>query len=415
MLTMNQITGLGPPHCRKPKLDHSALELQDKEINTEQRQQLDMVSHKTLNLVDSVRDKTKDLGQQLVDKQDKIPESANLDKGLGSALARLPDDVLSKIFDYHLMDSDHLNRRSDPSPMQLARVCRRWRDVAVGMAKLWCKLSFYVDDDRKEWKRSAFYYDSWLKRSQDRPLSLQLRPGYAEGGTAKLRRLVQPYMSRVSSLDITFWDDLEPEPLLTDLPAALRKLTVCFGDWFDASATAQSLSQLPSTVRSLKILDRTFGPDCLLSLNPVWAHLTHVEIAIRPRNVLHFLALCPNLSSCELILGQPAFMSPRVQCMRFTHANLQSLRFICPGYFETNPLPVLFNAITLPKLRSPRDLLWIFVVPSSGVGGVSGTVEMSLEILIFNAVVTPPPDQQGDFIAIIPSLKVECRLDTGTE
>ncbi|KAG1853096.1 hypothetical protein F4604DRAFT_1804089 [Suillus subluteus] len=365
-----------PRNIVTPKLNHSALELQDQEINTERRQKSDAVSHQTLNLVDSVGYKAKDLGQQLVDKRDKIPESVNLDKGLGSALARLPDGVLSKIFDYHLMDSDHLSRRSDPSPMQLARVCRRWRDVAVGMAKLWCKLSFYVDDDRKEWRRSAFYYDSWLKRSQDRPLSLQLRPGYAEGGTAKLRRLVQPYMSRVSSLDITFWDDLEPEPLLTDLPAALHELTVCFGDWFDASATAQSLSQVPSTVRSLKILDRTFGPDCLLSLNP-------------------------------LILGQPAFMSLRVQCMRFTHANLQSLRFICPGYFETNPLPGTLCTLEIRYgfLSSPHQELEAFLERS----------KCPLEILIFNAVVTPPPDQQGDFIAIIPSLKIECRLDTGSK
>ncbi|KAG1854597.1 hypothetical protein F4604DRAFT_2042990 [Suillus subluteus] len=279
------------------------------------------------------------------------------------------------------------------------------------MAKLWCKLSFYVDDDRKEWKWSTFYYDSWLKRSQDRLLSLQLRSGYAEalhelmrrsqpgwadmkylkmlnqynatdvrkcekkseadndnhwkhkvrpsgdyyfkvkpnseGSTAKgnnndgvgydvpMRwmdidgcswmigdagrlsarkrarrtrgnaahyagkhsgsRIVddgkRESLHRVSSLDITFWDDLEPEHLLTDLPAVLHELTVCFGDWFDASATAQSLLQVPSTVRSLKVLDWTFGPDCLLSLNPVWAHLTHVEITIHPQNVLHFLVL----------------------------------------------------------------------------------------------------------------------------
>jgi hypothetical protein len=405
MLTMYQIPGLGTPYRRSPKPDHPAL----KPI-TEQRRGLDVVSHETFKL--DLVNKTKDLEQQLADKHDKITESANLDKGVGSALGRLPDNVLSKIFEYHLMDSDHLSRRSDPSPIRLARVCRRWRDIAVGMAKLWCKLSFYVDDDHREWKRSAFYYNSWLKRSQDSPLSLQLRPGYAEGGTAELRRLVQPYMSRVSSLEIVFWDDVEPEHLLTDLPAALRELTVCFGDCFDASATAQSLSQLPSTVRSLKILDRTFGQACLLSLSPVWDHLTHVEIAIRPRNVLHFLVLCPNLSSCELTLGQPAFMSPRVQCMRFTHANLQSLSIICPGYFKPNPLPVLFNAVTLPKLRTLEIRYAFLSSPHQELQAFLQRSKCPLEVLIFDAVVTPPPDQQGDFIAIIPSLKIECRLDT---
>lgn len=373
-----------------------------------------MVSHETLDLAHTVVDKTKDLGQQLAKKQDKTIESANLDKGLRSALERFPTKVLSKIFDYYLMDSDHLSRRSNPSPMQLARVCRRWRDVAEGMANLWCKLSFDVDDDCTEWKRSFFYYDSWLKRSQDYPLSLQLRPGYAEGGTAKLRQLVQPYMSRVSSLDIVFWDDVEPEHLLEDLPAGLQELTVCFGDWFDASAIAQSLSQLPSTVRSLKIIDRIFGPDCLYSLNPVWTHLTHVEIAIRPRNVFHFLFLCPNLSSCELILSQPVSMDTRAQCMRVTHANLRSLCIICPGRFESNPLPILFKALTLPKLRTLEIRYGFLSSPHEELLTFLRRSKCPLEILMFDAVVIPPPEQQGDFTAIIPTLKIECRLDIDT-
>ncbi|KAG1731374.1 hypothetical protein EDB19DRAFT_1582164, partial [Suillus lakei] len=127
---------------------------------------LDVVSDEILDLVETVVDRTR--------KQDEITESTNLHEGLGPAVGRLPAEVLSKIFDYHLMDSDHLSRGSDPSPMQLTRVCRRWRDVAVGTARLWCKLSFYVDEDRREWKQSAFYYDVWLKRSQDCALSLQL-------------------------------------------------------------------------------------------------------------------------------------------------------------------------------------------------------------------------------------------------
>ncbi|KAG2098384.1 uncharacterized protein F5147DRAFT_839604 [Suillus discolor] len=410
-------TSLGTPYCRSRKFSRSALGLKDQDINTiitERHQELDVISHETLDLAHTVMDKTKDLGHQLAKKHDKIIESANLNKGLRSALERFPTKVLSKIFDYYLMDSNYLSRRSNPSPMQLARVCHRWRDVAERMANLWCKLSFDVGDDRTEWKRSIFYYDSWLKRSQDYPLSLQLRPGYAKGGTAKLRQLLQPCMSRVSSLDIVFWDDVEPEHLLEDLPAGLQELTVCFGDWFDASAIAQSLSQLPSTVRSLKIIDRIFGPDCLHSLNPVWAHLTHVEIAIRPRNVFHFLFLCPNLSSCELIFSQPVSMDTRVQCMRFTHANLRSLCIICPGRFESNPLPILFRALILPKLRTLEIRYGFLSSPHEELLTFLRRSKCPLEILIFDAVVIPPPEQQGDFIAIIPTLKIECKLDIDT-
>lgn len=393
------IPGLGPP-------------IQDQDFNSEQHEELDAVSRETLDLVNSVVDKTKDLGQQLVNKEDKITESANLDEELGSAAGRLPADVLFEIFDYYLINSDHLSRGSDASPIQLASVCRRWRDAAFDMAKLWCKLSFYVDHSSRKWKRSAVYYDSWLQRSRDCPLSLQLRPGYAKGGTAKLRRLIQPYMSRVSSLDIILWDDVEPEYLLSDLPEALQELTVCFADYFDASATAQSLSELPPTVRSLKIIDRIFSPDCLHSLSPVWAHLTHVEIAIRPRSVLYFLHLCPKLSSCELILGQPASMKFQAHCTRFPHANLQSLCIICPDHFNFDPLPALFNALTLPKLRTLEIRYAFLSSPHQELQGFLERSKCPLEILIFDAVVTPPPEQQGDLIAIIPSLKIECRLHT---
>ncbi|KAG1891687.1 uncharacterized protein F5891DRAFT_986621 [Suillus fuscotomentosus] len=294
--------GVDVPDTPQNIFSCSALELKDQEINTiitERHQELDTVSHETLDLAHTVMDKTKDLGQQLAKKQDKIIESANLDKGLRLALEGFPTKVLSKIFDYYLMDSDHLSHRSSPSPMQLAR------------------------------------------RSQDDPLSLQLCPGYAKGGTAKLRQLVQPYMTRVSSLDIVFWDDVEPEHLLEDLPAGLQELTVCFGDWFDASAIAQSLSQLPST------------------------------------------------------------------CMRVTHTNLRSLCIICPGHFQFNPLPILFKALTLPKLRTLEIRYGLLSSPHEELLMFLRWLKCPLEILMFDTVVIPLPEQQGNFTAIIPTLKIE--------
>ncbi|KAG0708206.1 hypothetical protein DFH29DRAFT_893609 [Suillus ampliporus] len=88
----------------------------------------------------------------------------NLHKGLISALWRLPAEVLSKKIDFYLLDSGHLSQRSEPIPLLLTKVCRRWRDVAVGIPKLWCRLFFHAYEDHREWRRAAFYYNSWLKR-----------------------------------------------------------------------------------------------------------------------------------------------------------------------------------------------------------------------------------------------------------
>jgi hypothetical protein len=91
------------------------------------------------------------------------------------------------------------------------------------------------------------------------------------------------------------------------------------------------------------------------------------------------------------------------------------LCIICPEDFKFDPLPVLFNAFTLPKLRTLEIRYAFLSSPHQELQRFLERSKCPLEILIFDAVVTPPPEQQGDLTAIIPSLKIECRLDTEAE
>ncbi|KAG1738514.1 hypothetical protein EDB19DRAFT_1829136 [Suillus lakei] len=138
------------------------------------------------------------LHQQLIEQKDKITQSMNLHKRLGSALWRLPTEVLSHIFIYYVPQANYLSRwpRSVDSPVVLTKICRRWREVAMGMPNLWCRLAIHSN-----WQERAFCYESWLKCSQGRPLSLELVLPLADGWD-KLQNLLQPYINQIMSLSV---------------------------------------------------------------------------------------------------------------------------------------------------------------------------------------------------------------------
>ncbi|KAG1750543.1 uncharacterized protein EDB91DRAFT_1217229 [Suillus paluster] len=109
------------------------------------------------------------IDQQLVEKKERIAKSMNLHQGLVSPLWRLPTEILAQIFHHCLPDFRHWERDypsphpTRSAPILLTRICRRWRDVVVGMPSFWCNL--YLSKRRK-WEQAAFCYTSWLERTQ---------------------------------------------------------------------------------------------------------------------------------------------------------------------------------------------------------------------------------------------------------
>ncbi|KAG1847998.1 hypothetical protein C8R48DRAFT_641813, partial [Suillus tomentosus] len=269
-------------------------------IIAERRQKLDAVLDE-ISALEAVMDSVRNLYQQVVEKKEKIMQSTNLHKGLLSVLWRLPTEVLSQIFNHCLPETKLWPPSNLRAPMLLTRICQRWREVAVGTPDLWCRL--YMEADDRGWEQAAFCYDLWLKRSRGRPLSLELGYHYS----TKLRSLLQPHMSRIKFLrvSIDYFRGRRPQLFATDLPA-LQELTILRMTNHDIPTTAQSISRLPSTMRSLKFIDMRpfFDIEPLSSFGPVWAYLTDVQIAVcHPNAFLHLLQLCPNLSSLNVHIG----------------------------------------------------------------------------------------------------------------
>ncbi|KAG0707531.1 hypothetical protein DFH29DRAFT_871534 [Suillus ampliporus] len=360
------IPDLETPYSRDSlsNMNYCGTEPKDRTISaviTERQQQLDAVLDEISGL-ETVMRSIENLRQQLVKKKDKITQSMNLHKRLVSTLWRLPAEVLSQIFRYCVLEFH--TPQLPPTLALLTGVCRQWREVAVGTPNLWCKL--YVPIVSSRWEGQAFCYHTWLKWSRGRPLSLAFQ--FDANDSTKLQSFLQPCINQISSLYIRVdvLDEDEDE------------------DAFQPDIFGQCLYH------------HVIRPD-----NPVWAHLTNVEIDIQdPDTFLHLLQLGPNLSSLKVYVANSRIWTLYLEPL--THTELLSLRISFGCLVFGNQISGLFNALSLPNLRVlevgyaepwPHEELKAFL-------GRSNILE-TLKILR-PAVVTD--EQRAEYVALLPSL-----------
>ncbi|KAG2143801.1 uncharacterized protein EDB93DRAFT_569683 [Suillus bovinus] len=348
-------------------------------------------------------------GQRLVDKQDKFIHFVSLHEELGPAVSRLPVELLSEIFIHTLAQFDELLPPSKlRSPMLLTRICRRWREVAVGTPGLWCRLfSGFTSTHRMQ--QEAFCYDTWLKRSQGLPLLLAVT---RFPDLLLLTGLLEPYMNQISSLHIVCYF-VTRKLLLNDLPA-LQVLTMDgYIDFyrFKSNTIAESILKHSFTLRSLKISAQAFYfVDVDPFKNTRWPHLTHVEITVLHQNI--FLALlqqAPNLSSAKIMIFSSYNMppGPTLPAEPFTHENLQFLDIECNT--SVTLLPDILNALSLSNLRHFRAAFAWTQWPHEEFEAFLVRSECPLEYLEFGDGKRTMPkliERRAEYFALIPSLVV---------
>ncbi|KAG2109084.1 hypothetical protein BD769DRAFT_107518 [Suillus cothurnatus] len=198
----------------------------------------------------------------------------NLHEELVSDLSHLPTEILCQIFIQCLPQTDYMLPNSKSPPILLTRICRRWREITMDMPSLWCRLSMDIHfATGRNWRQAIFYYDSWLKRTRGRPLSLEIM--CIENDNINLQIILQPYISQISSLKITFDKAVAPEILLNDLPA-LQELRVDISRDVvvkDHSTLSRILSPISGllTLRSLDLeLLFPYNIKRLSRPNPTW-------------------------------------------------------------------------------------------------------------------------------------------------
>ncbi|KAG2067317.1 hypothetical protein BDR04DRAFT_1105192 [Suillus decipiens] len=354
--------------------DHCAVEHKDQSINAiiaERQQQLDTVLYEISHL-ETIMDGIQNLRQHLVEKKNKIIGSINSHERLKSVMWRLPTEILSQIFISCLPEDKYLSPASRLAPLLLTRICRRWREVAVGMPSLWCRLRLAVEHN--DWQKRALCYDSWLKRTSGHPISLALR--CYDNWSPLARSLLQPYIHQISSLDIDFQRMEQPECVFKDF-SVLQELII------------------PNHI-TFKLLS---------SFAPIWAHLTKVEISIDKQDAfIRLLRLCPNLLS---LTNHMAFFQQK-SLKPFTHAKLETLRLYGNPWISRNPLWGMFSTLSLPNLRV-LDVWNISRWPHEEFKTFLARSACPLESLVFGGIVITTVDQQVEYVALIPFLKVVVR------
>ncbi|KAG1820981.1 uncharacterized protein BJ212DRAFT_1478073 [Suillus subaureus] len=203
------------------------------------------------------------------------------------------------------------------APILLTRVCRRWREVAVDMPSLWCRLSIKVF--LKDWQHNAFCYDTWLKRSRGRPLSLALQ--WQEHVLTELQSLLQPYLKHVSSLSILSLENAEKPALVLRNLSELQQLTIRMVGPFEPALT-QFFPCMPSTLRNLE--DQHIQLNCMPSFAPTCS---------QPLLVKHWYIVLRNTGLNTVHTHQTSILAHQ----------------LCHGF--TNQLPDFFNALSFPNLR----------------------------------------------------------------
>ncbi|KAG2345919.1 hypothetical protein BDR05DRAFT_1058065 [Suillus weaverae] len=185
-----------------------------------------------------------------------------------------------------------------------------------------------------------------LKLHKRLPLSLEAWC-HTNSSATKLRSFIQPYIHQISPLSVHFSLPADkPELIFKDSLPALQELTIYAS--CKMPLIARSISQLPFTMRSLKVTWPLFNIGDFSTSNHLLAHLTNLELAISQlKAVPHLLHLCPNLSSLTICVS----VKQRLLAIEsFTHTQLRSLR-IAHDLGNAEHLAGLFDALSLPNLR----------------------------------------------------------------
>ncbi|KAG2118408.1 hypothetical protein DEU56DRAFT_918878 [Suillus clintonianus] len=375
-------------------------ELEVRAIIIEHQQQLDAVQLKASNPSElDESDRARKLRRRLLEQEDEIIESQHTHRRPVSTLWHFPTEILSLIFVYCLPDDKYMLPHPEKAPVLLTRVCRRWREVAVDMPGLWCKLSM-----GHKFQRSAACCDSWLERTQGHPLSLAFWRG-RNNHWIESRSLLQPYITQVTSLALLS-DSGASLPVVTDF-IALEELTIFADTYHPMLDVAHSISQSPPTLRSFNIPRPRFELESFSDFKPaLWANLTNVQITVdQPHTISHLLYLCPDLTS--LLVGI-SFNAKQV-LEPFTHTKLRSLSIVSGGWNRGGAIVDLawglFDAVSLPELRA-LEVHYVQPWPHEGFKAFLTRSNCPLESLIFGPGVMTTDEQRAEYVALIHSLQV---------
>ncbi|KAJ7693813.1 hypothetical protein B0H17DRAFT_1199507 [Mycena rosella] len=270
-------------------------------------------------------------------------------------VAELPAELITEIFLWcHPMHEDTFevpsdvvcNDRSIPSPLTLASVCRRWRDLALSTPELWSRIEFGFRDGSSASEASQ-RVKQWLDRAAPRPLTVSLHARKSQRDessiTQHLRHLIHLYSGTIQHLTLVMLPQIAHQLGLESLQLPLLR-SVCL--WH--SSMNGGVPHTPHPVMLFtdapllsKLRVSHFGATLLYYTLP-WLQLTKFHGQI---HTMELFIVAPNLT--EVICSVPYLTFTQTV---ITHQRLQSL-ILTVSQNDIKPDDILCY-LTLPALQS---------------------------------------------------------------
>ena len=288
--------------------------------------------------------------RRLLSKRNALRDYADAHKGLISSWRRIPNEILSEIFQYTL-PAFPFQLSEDESPLVLQRVCRRWKDVSRSTPVLWSQIC--IDLDETEVDKQIEYASTCLARSGKWPLTISLASDYPDDIQESEHQVLEMLASQSER-----WHTLHlqlPSRVIAELRglkgrlSSLRDLDIftTHSRWdnpdtpFDAFASAPRLRHL--TARSSRLRDVVMDGWIMVP----WKDLTSLVLDMHlPRNIWRILQCCTCLVEFEAII--PRNTVPEDDALHLPRVTLAYLRSLSLSIPESSDI---LSALILPSLE----------------------------------------------------------------
>ncbi|KAF8190903.1 hypothetical protein BJ912DRAFT_965094 [Pholiota molesta] len=266
----------------------------------------------------------------------------------------LPFELAARIFMIYYDDTGYaesIQSRTYPipyttTPLRLASVCTRWRDIAFNISALWSSL-------RVSYNPLCYTQSNlvarWLRRAGTRPLCIRIvyTEKRSKRSMAPLFDVLKRYSARWKVLNLfistklckAFLGKLPVEaPLLETLQLDITNVR-----YVDTSPIATLVTPRLKKLHMWRLW--------LATVDVEWTNLTSVR-ATRPSvdEIFEILRRAPNLLECafsDICDNSLVYALPGT----FTHTSLRSLKLFPKDYMEADVMHVLFERLALPSLQ----------------------------------------------------------------
>lgn len=227
-----------------------------------------------------------------------------------SPARRVPNELLARIFEiscaaYYCDDDNADTTDLESPPWGFTRVCRRWKDIALSLPKLWTFIR--LPDVSTAPKTYAPLMQRYLSRSGDLPLSIDVvwDDIELEPPARNLLKQIMLHASRWASVEFEFETDLETvTSAFNEIPGTLLALEVlrltglsCWPAEEVADLAIHAFGEAPR----LREVSFKAVADFAENLAIPWSQITHFTcVEVTPGDMLNVLRHMSALEVCNL-------------------------------------------------------------------------------------------------------------------